>query len=263
MKNVKIVFTDLDGTLTKEHGKIDIVNKPIIVKLTSIGIPVVLSTGRPLPYVIPLCKQFGLSNYVITSNGAEVYNIKAKKVIYQSIISKENIEKLDNLIKKYKMLFMANSITKRYTNKTDVLGFVNVNSLLDINEDLSQVVVESLDLQDMMVFRKDLEKETTLKVANKTKHIVEGKLLYYDITNKDSSKGEAIKTLCKHLNIDIQRTMAIGDSINDVDMFNVVGYKVAVSNASDELKALADTITLSNKENGVATILGQLYSELK
>ncbi len=262
MKQVKIVFTDLDSTLTKEHGKIDIINKVIIDKLANIGIPVVLNTGRPLPYVIPICKRNGLSHYVITSNGAEIYNMIAKKIIYQSVISHENILFLDELVKKHKMLFMANGINKRYTNKTDSLGLVNVSSLSEINDQISQVVVESLNLNDMMLLRKDLE-GSNLKIVNKTKHVTENKLLYYDIVNKEVSKGEAIKILCDYLNIELDRTMAIGDSSNDIDMFNVAGYKVAVSNATDELKALADTITLSNKENGVATVLNQLYSSLK
>lgn len=262
MKKVKIVFTDLDSTLTKDHGKIDIKNKTIIDKLANIGIPVVLNTGRPLSYVIPICKRNGLSNYVITSNGAEIYNMANKKVIYQSIISHENMLFLDDLVKKHKMLFMANGINKRYTNKTDALGLVFVSSLSEINDQISQVVVESLNIDDMVLLRKDLE-NSTLKIVNKTKHVTENKLLYYDIVNNEVSKGEAIKILCNYLNIELDRTMAIGDSNNDIDMFKVAGYKVAVSNGTIELKALADTITLSNEEDGVAIVLNQLYSNLK
>ena len=55
--------------------------------------------------------------------------------------------------------------------------------------------------------------------------------------------------------------MAIGDSINDIDMLNSVGYKVAVANASEKVKEIADIITLSNKQNGVATILNELYNQ--
>ena len=113
-----------------------------------------------------------------------------------------------------------------------------------------------------MHLRKDLQDQTTLKIANKTKHISEGKLLYYDIVNGDVSKGTALEILCNHLNINVERAMAIGDADNDIDMLEKVGYRVAVANATDKLKEVANYLTLSNKQNGVETILNELYSNL-
>ncbi len=263
MKRVKIVFIDLDSTLTKMPGKIDIKNKIIINRLTNMGIHVVINTGRSLPYTIPICKQFCTSNYVITSNGAEIYNYISKKEVYRSIISHENIEILDNLINKYNLFFTANGIEKRYTNKKeDNKGLFISESLKDIDDRIAQVVLESYNLDNMKQLRKEIEEQTNLKIANKTKHIEENKLLYYDITNNDVDKGTAVEILCKKLNIDLDRTMAIGDSDNDIPMLKKVEYKVAVSNASDNLKKEANLITLSNKQNGVATILNELYIQL-
>ena len=112
----------------------------------------------------------------------------------------------------------------------------------------------------MIEVKKELLNNGNLKIANKTKHIIEGKLLYYDIVNADVSKGKAAEMLCEHFKIDIKKAMAIGDSTNDYDMLEKVGYKVAVSNASDDVKQIADIVTLSNKQNGVATILNELYN---
>ena len=263
MKSVKIVFTDLDSTLTKEKGIIDIKNKKIFEKLKDIGIPVVINTGRPLPYTIPICKQYETSNYVITSNGAEIYNIATKKIIFQDVLSKENLIKLDELIEKYNLYFMANSVDRRYSNKEDAIGFTKIDSLAKIEENISQVVVESFDLENMKQLRKDLEEQTELKIANKTKHVKKDKLLYYDIVNKVVSKGNALKILCEYLNIDPERAMAIGDSDNDIEMLEASGYKVAVGNATDKLKSIANIITLSNKQNGVETLLNELYTQLK
>ncbi len=263
MKDVKIVFTDLDSTLTKENGTIDIENKAIFEKLASVGIFVVLNTGRPLTYTIPICKQFNTSGYVITSNGAEIYNIVNKKVIYNNTINKDNLAKLDEFVKKYDLFFVANSIQKRYTNKNDDnTGFVVVSSLLDIDDEISQVVLESYNLENMKYLNRDIKENTTLKIANKTKHIFEGKLLYYDVVNKEVSKGDALVRLCEYLNIDKSKAMAIGDSSNDIDMLKEAGFKVAVANASDEVKKLADVVTLSSKENGVKLVLDELYSQV-
>ena len=262
MKNVKIVFTDLDSTLTISEGKIDIANKKIFEKLANIGIPVVINTGRAIPYTVPLCKQFSTSNYLIASNGAEIYNYMNKKVIYRNILSKESLKFLDELIEKYDLLFLANGVDRRYSNKTDKsVATIFSNYLSDINNELAQVVLESYDVNKMIEVKKALLDYGLLKIANKTKHVVEGKLLYYDIVNKDVSKGKAVEILCDYLKIDPKKAMAIGDSTNDLEMLNSVGYKVAVSNASDDIKEIADIITLSNKENGVATILNELYKQ--
>jgi Cof subfamily protein (haloacid dehalogenase superfamily) len=264
MKDVKIVFTDIDSTLTYAPGKIDIKNKKIFENLKNIGIPVVISTGRSIPYAVSICKQFSTSSYVIASNGAEVYNYVSKNMIYRSVINPENIAKLDEMIEKYNLMFIANGVERRYSNKLeDSTGLVPVTKLSKItNEEISQVVVQSYNKEDMMYFRKELLETTSLKIGNKTKHISDNKLLYYDIVNNDVSKGNALEILCKHLNIKCERAMAIGDSDNDIEMLEKAGYKVAVANASEKLKEVANLLTLSNKENGVAIILSELYSKL-
>ena len=262
MKNVKIVFTDLDSTLTISEGKIDIVNKKIFEKLANIGIPVVINTGRAISYTIPFCKQFSTSNYLIASNGAEIYNYLNKKIIYRNILNKDSLKFLDNLIKKYNLFYIANGVERKYSNETEKnVATIFSNYLTDINDEIAQVVLESYDVNIMIEVKRALLDYGMLKIANKTKHVVEGKLLYYDIVNNDVSKGKAVEILCDYLKIDPKRAMGIGDSTNDIEMLESVGYKVAVANASDEIKAVADIITLSNKQNGVATILNELYNQ--
>ena len=262
MKDVKIVFTDLDYTLTISEGKIDIKNKRIFEKLADIGIPVVINTGRFIPYIIPLCKQFSTSNYLIASNGAEIYDYINNKMIYRSIISKENIKYLDEIISKNNLLYTAYGVLKKYTNKSDEKHkSYYCDRLININDDLSQVVLQSYDVNLMISAKRDLIKNNTIKIINKSSKVVEGALLYYDIVNSEVSKGDALIRLCNYLKIDPKKAMAIGDSGNDFDMLKAAGYKVAVSNATDEIKQIADVITLSNTQNGVLTILNELYNQ--
>ncbi len=265
MKSTKIVFVDLDGTLKNNNQKISIRNKEIIEKLFDIGILVVFTTGRPLNYTISLSKQFSASNYVISSNGAEIYNYFNKKIIYNSIISNEVLIKLNELIKKYNLFFIANCLLKSYTNKDfGDPGKKIINSLEDIfDEKISQLIVESYDIESMKKFKKELINIPDIKISNKSRNPKDSnKILFYDITNKDVSKGNAIKILCDYLKIDINKTMAIGDSDNDIEMLQVSNVKIAMSNATDNLKKVANFVTLSNDQEGVAVVLEQLYDEL-
>jgi len=262
MKNIKIVFTDLDYTLTKSEGKIDIVNKRIFEKLADIGIPVVINTGRFIPYLVPICKQFSTSNYLIASNGAEIYNYLNNKMIYRSVISKENIKYLNEIINKHNLLYTAYGVLKKYTNKDDENHkLYYCKNLIDINDEIAQVVIQSYDVNLMIEAKRDLLKNDTLKIINKSPKVEEGILLYYDIVNSEVSKGNALIKLCEYLNIDPKRSMAIGDSGNDLDMLKAAGYKVAVANATEEIKKIADVVVPSNIENGVATILNELFNQ--
>lgn len=88
------------------------------------------------------------------------------------------------------------------------------------------------------------------------------KTIFCDIANIDSNKGNAVKKLLEILNIKKEETIAIGDDINDLSMFEQVGYKVAVDNAIDIVKENADEITLSNDEEGVAVFLDKILEKL-
>lgn len=260
MKNVRIVFSDLDNTLTTSPGVIDIENKKAIKRLKEKDILVVINTGRALNYIVPIAKDLSTSNYVIASNGAEIYDFENNKSIYHNELSKKSLEELDVLINKYDLFFMANSGLYRYTNKKDKSDdFIQATGVSDL-KNICQIVLESYSIENMKKVKEELSKD--LIIANQTKHVKENKLLYYDIVNKDVSKGIAINILCNYLNIPVEYTMGIGDSGNDIEMLKTAHYKVAVGNATDDLKSVANIVTLSNKENGVAKVLNELYESI-
>ncbi|SBW06521.1 Cof-like hydrolase [uncultured Eubacteriales bacterium] len=73
-----------------------------------------------------------------------------------------------------------------------------------------------------------------------------------EITHTEATKGKGLAAICRHLGIDLARTMAIGDSGNDVPMLAVAGLSVAMGNAPDFVKAAAQTVTHPNTEDGAA-----------
>ncbi|MDU3146243.1 HAD-IIB family hydrolase, partial [Staphylococcus sp.] len=88
--------------------------------------------------------------------------------------------------------------------------------------------------------------------------VTTSKPFFQEFMAKDVSKGNAIKALCEKLNISLSEVICFGDSLNDQSMFKVVGYAVAMGNASEELKKIADKVTLDNDSNGIPVALKEL-----
>ena len=84
---------------------------------------------------------------------------------------------------------------------------------------------------------------------------------YIEIASKETSKGKGVQTLLEqfYTHIDKKETIGFGDNYNDVPLFNAVGHAVAVENARAELKAIAEDITLSNKNHGVADFINKKF----
>lgn len=263
MKNTKIVFIDLDGTLKDNNEKIDNKYVNMFKKLTDLGIKIVLCTGRGKIYTERVSKQLGASSYIITSNGAYIYNYLSDNDIYVSIINNEDLIFLDSIIKKYGFYFIANTIDGIYTNKNfENIGKKVVGSLEEINDKIVQVILQFDNIEKINIIREELKESKNLYIANSSKETKNKKLLFCDITNKDVSKGNAIEKVCTYLSISLSNSMAIGDSDNDIDMLLKAGIKVAMGNGCDDLKKLADIVTLSNDQNGVYLVLDRLYKEI-
>ncbi len=265
MKNVKIVFVDLDGTLKDNKGLVSINNKKTFQKLRDIGIEIVISTGRPLSYAVNYARQYLASPYTISSNGAEIYNYITKKVIYKASLTKETILKLEDLINKNNLSFIANSLLHSYTNILEgEVGKKQVESFSElIDEEITQVIIQSFDPLTMELVKKQLASIPEVRIANKVLgDRLFGKRMFFDITANNVSKGNAVRILCEYLNIPFDKTMAVGDADNDIEMLKSVNIKVAMENASENLKKVANVITASNEDEGVSKILEELYKEL-
>ncbi|MFS1192878.1 HAD-IIB family hydrolase, partial [Enterococcus lactis] len=81
---------------------------------------------------------------------------------------------------------------------------------------------------------------------------------YYEIMNKNASKGNALAKLADHLGLNKDEVMAIGDNENDLSMIDYAGIGVAMGNATENVKTIADVHTTSNDEDGVAQIIEKM-----
>lgn len=267
IKNIKVVFVDIDGTLTNSEQQVTEYTKRVIKKTTEKGILVVLCSGRTNEYTCKKSKAALASNYVISSSGAEVYDYNEDKNIYENIIEFEMVKDIWEYAMDNHIGLITNTKDMRFGNKylfaiTDPNKTIieDVNIIKDFN--IFQLVMESKDYDTMVEAEKFISKNSKYSINsysesyyNKIKNSEEG--YFFDITNTNVSKGIAIGEFIKFMNITKDECMCFGDQMNDIEMFKACGNPVAMGNAVDELKKYANYITLTNNEDGVACFLNK------
>lgn len=259
--NIKIAFFDIDGTLTNSQKEITSTTIDTLNKISKKGIDIVLCTGRSNTYVLNLTKNINTINYIISSNGARIYDVKKNENIYTNKLNVENINKVWDFFSTNKISCILVSNNLSYVNKyADITSINNKNGtfekITNINEiknkDLYQIIAESTETKKMYNLEKFLKNYKELKLINYTYNYINKNYCFFDIVNNIVNKGDACKYLLKELNINKENAICFGDSVNDFDMFETCGISVAMGNAIDELKNISDYITDTNDNNGIS-----------
>ena len=137
MKKYKIVFIDIDDTLNPSNGVVSPYTKEVMTKLKEKGIKVVIDSGRSASYAIKKSLEANLSEYVISSNGAEVYNYHDRKEIFSKPIPSDVIKEVYEYCESHNLTLVLNCMEKRYININDykynnepAIYFDNINKVL-------------------------------------------------------------------------------------------------------------------------------------
>ena len=271
MKQKKIIFIDIDGTLRNRNRELTQRTKDAITQALQREWMIVLCSGRPRKYTEDISRQCNASNYIITSSGGNIYDYHKNQILYTNIMDKEACIKLYDLANKKDVRFIMNVDDGRVVNKlkhmdgTEILLKTDIRSFV-YTHDIVQCTVADSNFEKIKSMEEAIKKIEKVNIRNQHKSLIDDSFqpegtIYYDISNTDCSKGKAIIELCKILQVNRENTIAIGDDKNDLSMFEVVGYRVAVENAIKELKTIADEITKSNDEDGVAIFLEKLLKE--
>lgn len=259
----KLIAIDLDGTLLDSKKTVSQENIRSIKNAMNKGVRVAICTGRPYSGIRPFAKAIGLDNekeYIISQNGGCVINgdetnlIAGKYFTYEE--TKEIVEAFESM-----------DIGVVLVTYEDYISYnCNINNEMKKDADmvfkkLKEFNKENIKLEDLKLFKIMLsdEYDKISAIYNKIpQHIKDNyyvvKTMPYliEIMPKNVNKGYGLLKLTQHLNLKNTEVMAIGDELNDIEMFEFAGLKVAMKNANDIIKSKADFITLSNDENGVS-----------
>ena len=264
----KLIALDIDGTLLNSKKEVTKEVFDAIQMAKKKGVKVVLSTGRPLPGVQSLLKELKLNNeenYVVTFNGGLVQEISSQDVISNIEMSYEDFNIIYNeLSKKHNVKIHINTpdsvvVPYKYAPKYSIHE-ANLNNIpvicmdeSEINEDLTfckVMLIDEPEIIDNIITKipKDFHDKYT---------IVRSAPFFLEFLNKKVNKGSGLQALCNKLNIDPCEVIAVGDEENDRHMIEFAGLGVAMGNARDSIKEIANYITDSNDNHGVAKVISE------
>lgn len=289
----KFVAIDLDGTMLNSYGIVTENTKNVIKKVLNEGIEVIIASGRPIDSIKTIAKEIESKKYFIAGNGALIYDIQNDKIIYEKFMSKEKVLEIikiceENSISynlytettiiakalKYNVLYYHKENLKKEENKrTNITIVDDIYKYVENLENPRFLKITVCD-ENKFVFQsiiKKLRKVSNIEVLDvlhmSRKMIKQGtedipiEYYYTEISLKDVDKWNAIEFLMEKMNLKKEEVVAIGDNMNDKIMIENAGLGVAMGGSTPNIINIADYVTTSNNDEGVANVLEKIIKE--
>lgn len=267
---IKLICTDMDGTLLNTDHTVSTENKIALKKAIDKGIHVAISTGRLFTSANFYRELVGINAPIISSNGAYIKDRNTGEVIYESVLSLEDTIEIYNILKKYNLKLFFNTwdtaisneefidnhayliSNKGVTNEEDKTKFIVEKDLTNTLKDCEGSILKAICIDYSKENIKEVEKARK-EIENLNKYEVVCSSPYnFEIMNSGTTKGNAVKQLAKIFDIKREEILCIGDSENDLSMIEYAGIGIAMGNALDIVKEKAQFITDTNDNAGVA-----------
>lgn len=270
---IKLIASDLDGTMFEKGNVIPETNLKAINDINNSNINFTICTGKTYSLFKNICQDIG-TGYGIFGNGNQIINLKTGEEIYRKLLKNEDVFFCINTAKK------LNLHVHLYTNKeviTEKLLYMDLRNfeltkndknidlefkiVTDIQEYIEKENPEILKLvisaeKDLASLKNEFAKNKNLQVnlirkVDKYRDEIIGKEYeYLDIMPAGINKEQALEVLENYLKIDKSEVLAIGDNLNDLEMIKDSGVGIAVANAYDEVKEVANYTTTTTAQNG-------------
>ncbi|HIE29211.1 TPA: HAD family phosphatase [Candidatus Poribacteria bacterium] len=266
--NYKLIAIDIDGTLLNTQGTITERNYATLKKAVAQGVIVVLCTGRSYFMAQKVVGGFDFELPLVLHNGAQIVNSSNGQMIAHWTLDQQNARHGLMLMKEFalepivydfhkgKHILVYESIDP--TNEAYVRYMSTKESILHKTDDLLSYLDHN-PTQLVAIHQEAIIKNVMPILKN---HIdanvfTSGRLFnleywFLEVLRCGASKAAAVEHLAKLHNIDQKEIMAIGDNFNDLEMMEYAHLSVAMDNAPNEVKAIADFVTDSNNDDGVA-----------
>ena len=264
----KILALDLDGTLLDSNLDISQKAKNKIEEITKKEVKIILCTGRRYSTVLPYMENLNFSDDAIINNGIIIKNIKTKKTIYSNYLSSDTYQKVISFLKNIKLpLLVLVDEYPDYEVCIDVdkdaneyhMEYVEENrKMCRVVDSLNNLPAEKIIVCSILYKYEALRKIEFSLIQELNEYVncftirnVKYKGSSMEVFAKGASKWNALRFLARKYAVQPNEIIAIGDDVNDIEMIRNAGLGIAMQNAFNEVKEVADYVTASRDENGV------------
>ncbi len=270
----KAVVCDLDGSLLRKDQTISMEMINYLHELQRNDIKVIIATGRAYKSVFEIVQNVYLKDfrsYLVTSNGQSILNFNNNEFTEGELLTMDETLKLIKLAREHSLIIYMDNEEFVYTDRS---SFGIMNSLIFVFGKLKNIgwifkqvkrnhIVQTKNIEDYVNkpirklcfagLQKQLDefKDAISEIYPDTYEQVFVSSNWFEILRKGNSKGHAITKISKELNIPLTDFIAFGDGENDISMLKAAGCGVAMGNALETVKIVADDITKTNDEDGI------------
>ena len=266
---IKVIALDMDGTLLNSKKELLEETKQYFKEFHTKGTEtlLVLCTGRPETGIRPYLKDLGYleeNHYIISQNGANIYESQTGNRIMDAFVDSVEIQKWIELGKKHGVSVMGAGVDYYYSFDEDPTEWMEFDVKI-VNGSIKRITKEeslSTDFYKLLLLG-DVEQlnefETIIpKEWRDEFYVVRSQKYLVEVLRKGVNKAFGLEKLAAALNIEPSEIASIGDAANDIEMLEYAGLAIAMGNASEEVKAIADIVTDTNENNGVIKAIDRL-----
>lgn len=289
----KLAAIDLDGTMLNQYGIVTEKTKEAIQNAQKSGIEVIIASGRPIDSIKAIAKEIKSEKYFISGNGAIIYDLAKDEIIYQNTLKKQKVLDIIKICEENSIYYniytekeiIAKSLqcnvlfyykenaNKDEENKTHINIVDNVYDYIASKEE--KVIKITVCENNQTIFNsimrklKEIDEIEVLDISHMSRKLIkqgteEVPIEYYytEISAKNVDKWNALEFLQEKMNIKKEEIIAIGDNINDKKMIENAGLGIAMGQSHPAIKEVANQVTLSNLEDGVAAALQEILGNI-
>ncbi|SEC66713.1 HAD family hydrolase [Streptomyces sp. KS_5] len=261
-----LIATDLDGTLLRGDDTLSDRTLDALGRVAAAGAQHLVVTGRPAPRVRPLLDILGSTGLAVCGQGAQLYDAGADRLLWSVTLDRELAETaLGKIEAEVGQVYAAvdqdgvdglTLIEPGYLMPHPTLPAVRVRRRDDLwCELISKVLLRHPTLSD------DELAATARAVVGSLATVTMSGPGTVELQPCGITKATGLALAAEHLGLGPRETIAFGDMPNDIPMFDWAARGVAMANAHPELKAVADEITASNEDDGIAVVLERLFAD--
>lgn len=258
----ELIAIDVDGTLLDSEGNLSRGAPQAVKAAIAQGIRIALVTGRSRSALGFIFNDLDVNGLFIGSGGAYIGDLSSGEVIQQRTLPRKETETLIGLCREWDLILFLDHFDFMLCEKENQSTLTHKDKhgytwkkVPDLIKELNRlpekglVVGEPDQLQEIYHFYQKGDHEVSITFTSPTS---------MDVLPKGVGKGNALKKLADHFSIPLERIAVIGDYLNDLEMFQVAGYSIAMGNAPDEVKAAANWIAPANNEDGASIAIRHL-----